>query len=159
MSSYITEPFAIVHNRTCPNIFQMSQDDYNFSINSKGLFTYWYEGKKFEEDVNNLESYCIEHAQTDSMDDYLFFMCFAENPEPEEKFDYTFYAMIASCVFLFLTMLIYVLLGETRKMFGKILVNYCFAMLIANAVLAYSNAGDIPTAQECRARGMILIFI
>lgn len=150
----VADSFALIHNRSCP-IYLYTDQDYNFTLDDRGIFHDYIEDGEVVKHVGNMNSYCIEHAKTPDSEGYYFFMCFPEIAN-EEKFQYTVWPLALSCLFLALTILTYLILNETRKMFGKILVNYCSATLLQYATLTYASSQAIPTAIDCKVRGMYM---
>ncbi|KAJ8958952.1 hypothetical protein NQ318_019723, partial [Aromia moschata] len=152
-------PFAIIHNRTCPKIYMMKEENYIFHLDDRGVLKYWQNLTEtyIYEDVSHSTSYCIEHTKKKNMEGYFFFMCFPEK-HINEKFQYTLWPKILSCIGLALTIAIYLILNETKKMFGKILVNYCVALLFQNSVLTYGQVYLTPTYVDCMLRAFSIIY-
>lgn len=133
----------------------MNEEKYHFSIDSQGKFSFNTTITPIvSEEIGDMNSYCMEHtiAEANNLNGYYIFKCFGV-PITEEKFRITFYAFQISCIFLILTIAIYVVLNEIRKVFGKILVLYCFAMLLESATLAYTASEKTRTTSECQALG------
>ncbi|KAJ8915633.1 hypothetical protein NQ315_003417 [Exocentrus adspersus] len=153
------DPYAVVSNRVCPSIYRLQKERYAYHLDENGTFELWHNKSKsfIAYEVSDLNSYCIEHAQTPSFSGYYFFMCFAENP-PAKKFEYTLWPKILSSIFLVLTVLVYIILHETRNMFGKLLVNYCFAVFFDNVLLTYAQMDLHPSHINCVLRGFGIIF-
>nr|XP_023016750.1 probable G-protein coupled receptor Mth-like 2 [Leptinotarsa decemlineata] len=152
------DPYATIYNTTCTKIYKMDQNEFNFTLHSGGTFTEFYSEGYHEVDVGDLHSYCVEHSKKNGFEGFFFFYCFPESDDSSTKFDYTFWPMVMSCIFLVLTIFIYVALKETRKMFGKILVNYCMATFFSFAFLIVAQLNDTPTAEECQIKAFSIIF-
>lgn len=128
----------------------MNEEKYHVTIDSKGVFSYYSNSTPLVlEDLDAMNSYCIEHAEKNDMSDYYIFKCFGD-PEPQVHFQYKFYAFILSCIFLVLTIAVYIILNEVRKVFGKILVLYCIAMLFESGTLAYAASAKTPDETDCQ---------
>ncbi|KAJ8931713.1 hypothetical protein NQ314_015341, partial [Rhamnusium bicolor] len=151
--------YAIIHNRTCPQIYMMKEDKYKFNLDNLGIFKYWQDRTEsfVENDIGHMNSYCIEHTKKKNIEGYFFFMCFGPQ-RINEKFQITVWPKILSCICLVLTIFIYLFLNETRKVFGKILISYCIALLFENAVLTYAQMNLHPTGIDCKLRSFSIIF-
>ncbi|XP_072393650.1 G-protein coupled receptor Mth2-like isoform X1 [Diabrotica undecimpunctata] len=150
--------FAIVHNRTCSNIYLMREGKHNVTIHDNGSFTEWHSTGFRTENVADPISYCIEHTQKKNMNGYYMFHCFPEKPTALTKFEYRLWPFIMSCVFLVLTVVVYIIIKEWRKMFGKILVSYCIASFFVYVILTLGQLYTEPTSTDCQLRAFFLIF-
>nr|XP_023024462.1 G-protein coupled receptor Mth2-like isoform X1 [Leptinotarsa decemlineata] len=152
-------PFALISNRTCSRIFLMSEERYIFNLLKNGVFRFYQNITEsfVEEGLDAPNSYCIEHSNSPKGMGFFFFKCFPDL-KIEEKFVYTKWSKILSCVFLVLTILIYLLLGETRNLFGKILINYCVGTLLLFLLLIYVHTDLEPNDSFCILLGYSLIF-
>lgn len=159
LSKYLLllEPYAVISNRICPSIYMLKEGVHTFHLDESGFFKFWQKKTKtmIPFPVSDMKSYCIEHTKTPRLDGYLFFMCFPEE-SPAKKFVYTVWAKVLSCVFLVLTVLVYAILHETRNVFGKLLVNYCAALFLNDAVLTYTQLSLNPSYANCLMRGKYL---
>ncbi|XP_057653086.1 G-protein coupled receptor Mth2-like [Diorhabda carinulata] len=151
------ENFAIIHNRTCPHIHMVNPDS-KITIHKNGSFTVWSKKEVSTSDVKNMNSYCMEHLQRGSKRDYYIFQCFPEDENTLTKFDYRIWPFILSTVLLILTILVYVFIKEWKKMFGKILINYCMASLCVFIFLLIAQSKTTPTETECQFRAFSIIF-
>ncbi|KAJ8915635.1 hypothetical protein NQ315_003419 [Exocentrus adspersus] len=153
------EPYAIIYNRSCSKIYMMKEDKYTFNLDDKGVFSLWQNDTRtfLKANVSDLKSYCIEHTKKKNVEGYFFFMCFPEK-HINAKFAYTAWPKILSCVCLVLTVAVYLILNETRNVFGKILVNYCVALFFENAVLIYAQLSLDPSTADCKFRSFAIIF-
>lgn len=136
----------------------MKESKYSFSIDSKGVFSFQTNYTPSQSDeIGKMNSYCMEHTIVESwnMNGYYVFKCF-DDVDPDEKFYYTGYAFILSSVALVLTMAVYILLNEVKKVFGKVLCLYCVTMLALSNTLAYNSFVDVSNAQ-CKITGEIFI--
>lgn len=91
------------------------------------------------------EMYCVEHVQ--SADPHLsgdrVLLCVIP---PTQKFLYTRVAMIISCIFIALTIIVYLWLQEKRNLFSKTLISYCVSLFLMYTNLAYVQFNkNIPT--------------
>ncbi|XP_056634919.1 probable G-protein coupled receptor Mth-like 6 isoform X1 [Diorhabda sublineata] len=155
------EPFGIIHNTTlCDGKFYlMNESRYIFNLEKNGEFKYWKNTTNsfVIEKPTDTTGYCIEHAHRHNMNGYFFFNCIPNTP-PKPKFRYTKWPKILSCIFLSLTIIIYVLLKQTKKLFGKILINYCVGTLCLYALLTYTQFDLQPKDISCHIVGYMLIF-
>lgn len=137
----------------------MSEQRYIFKLDSQGTFRYWQNVSDsfVYEPVEHPHSYCIEHSNKSGAEGFFFFMCFPETPV-KEKFKYTLVPKILSCVFLILTIFIYLVLNETRNIFGKILLNYCVGTLALFALLVYAQVDLKPSDDSCKLTGKVVKF-
>ncbi|CAG9814500.1 unnamed protein product [Phaedon cochleariae] len=152
-------PFAVISNRTCKRIYRMGEKRYTFNLLEDGRFRYWqnYTESYVYEDVSSQSSYCIEHSEKAGAHGFFFFKCFPEKGV-KEKFIFSRWPKIVSCIFLALTILIYVLLNETRTIFGKILMNYCVGTMFMFSLLTYSQYHIKTSNSLCKLAGYGLIF-
>ncbi|CAH1279116.1 unnamed protein product [Diabrotica balteata] len=155
------EPFAIVHNTTrCSGKFYlMSETRYIFNLLKNGEFQYWKNitNSFVIENPIDLSGYCIEYSNSPAFKGFFFFNCIPSAAN-KQKFNYTKWPKILSCVFLGLTILIYILLNQTKKLFGKILINYCISTLCMYALLTYAQSDLQPNDLPCQLVGFFLIF-
>ncbi|CAH1118011.1 unnamed protein product [Phaedon cochleariae] len=149
--------YSIIYNRTCKQIYMMRGNQFKFTLDRNGKFTEFTKKGNLSEDVYNMNSYCIEHSQG-RVNGYFFFRCFQDQESILSKFDITFWPLVLSCIFLVLTIFVYVVLKETKKMFGKILVNYCVAMLFVFTSLTVAQMNNRPGRAECRMKAFSIIF-
>ncbi|CAH1105132.1 unnamed protein product [Psylliodes chrysocephalus] len=159
-----TDPFAIVYNNSrCPTTFYiLSERRYQFNLLKNGEFQYWYNAtQSFIKESATKEGggYCIEHSNRKTAKGFFFFHCLVIPTKLPLKFEVTKYPKILSCIFLALTIFIYLILAQTKKLFGKILINYCTATFLMFAILIYAQfsvkAGDV----QCKLVGFGIIFI
>ncbi|KAG5889460.1 hypothetical protein JTB14_016440 [Gonioctena quinquepunctata] len=150
------DPFAIIYNSTYSPKYKLGAQDNNFTLHRNGLFTLFSSKGNTTVDIDNQYSYCIEYYERGKRGEYSFFHAFPA--KQTTKFDYTFWPMVLSSFFLALTIFIYVVLNETKKMFGKILVNYCVATFFSFSVLAYALVKENPTHTECEIKAFSIIF-
>ncbi|CAH2003758.1 unnamed protein product [Acanthoscelides obtectus] len=155
-----SDPFAIISNRTCSKIYLMNEKRYTFTLKKNGAFSYWQNTSNafVNETIEDPFSYCIEHSTRANLTGFFFFKCFKEIPY-KDKFRHTLWPKILSCVFLGLTILIYLLLKETNNLFGKILMNYCTATLLLFMFLVYAQVNLETNDVHCRTLGYIIIFV
>lgn len=101
-------------------------------------------------DHNMRISYCIEHARRKkgNLNGFQFFMCFPEYPKVE-KFEFTKWAKIASCIGLVLTISIYIILNKTQNLFGKSLVTYCISAFIVLILLLHAQFTENINDTDC----------
>ncbi|KAJ8978576.1 hypothetical protein NQ317_015993, partial [Molorchus minor] len=161
-SSRIENPedsFAVISNRTCKRIYIMNENRYIFKLLKNGTFTVWYNyTNSFRyEDVTFEYSYCIEHSHSKKAEGFFFFKCYDEM-EYKKKFEYTVVPKVFSCIFLGLTIAIYIFLRETRVLFGKILLNYCVATLIMFSILVIAQVDLSPPDIDCKIRGYSIVY-
>lgn len=90
--------------------------------------------------------YCVEHVEhtNPQLSGDRVLLCVLP---PIQKFLYTRVAMVISCIFIALTIIVYVWLQEKRNLFSKTLVTYCVSLFVMYTNLAYVQFNkDIPTA-------------
>lgn len=92
------------------------------------------------------------------MNDYYMFWCLAEAPL-EDKFTLTLWTKILSVVCLLITVVVYFILGEHRNTFGKILINYSFAMCSLMILLTIVHLTRRSSRIECKIKGKQIIFM
>lgn len=151
---WFLDPFAIIINTTCQKIILMSENRYIFNLTKNGVFMYWlnYTNSFISEDINQTNSYCFEHLKNKTESRFFFFKCRTENPV-KKRFIYPLVPKIVSCIFLILTIFIYFFLGETRSLFGKILINYCILTLFLFSLLCYTHRNLTPGDIACKFLG------
>lgn len=154
------DPFAVIYNSACSKVYMMKEDRYIFNLDEKGIFSLWKNNTQSftKRDVSETRSYCIEHTKKRDVEGYFFFMCFPER-NINEKFTYTSWPKMLSCVCLAMTIAVYLILNETRNLFGKILVNYCVALFFENAVLTYAQLSLHPTGIDCKIRSKCQFYL
>ncbi|KAF7274766.1 hypothetical protein GWI33_012561, partial [Rhynchophorus ferrugineus] len=152
-----TDEFAIIHGYSGKIYLQPS--DWEFHLDSRGVF------RLFDEKIGNEiyeptdDTYCIEHATKNGID--FGHRLFRKLPEKEVKYVINGYIMIVSSAFLLATVVIYVVLGETRKLFGKILVSFCCSLMFTFFLLVYTTFyfGSVkPGGYTCRIIGFLLLY-
>lgn len=155
------EPFAIVHNTTFCNgkFYLMSESRYIFNLEKNGELKYWRNitNSFVIDEPTNTTGYCIEHAYRPNSKGYFFFNCIQKNAD-KPKFQYTKWPKILSCIFLVLTIIIYIFLKQTKKLFGKILINYCVGTLCLYSLLTYAQFDLQPNDFSCQIVGFMLVF-
>lgn len=132
-----------------------------YRILKGGEFSYYYNlTSKFEiKAYNDPTSYCIEHAsKANSLNDYFTFWCMAESPL-EDKFTLTLWTKILSVVCLVITVVVYFILGEHRNTFGKILINYSFAMCSLMILLTIIHLTRRSSRIECKIKGKQILIL
>ncbi|KAF7274955.1 hypothetical protein GWI33_012382, partial [Rhynchophorus ferrugineus] len=151
--------FEIIYGTKCPRISVIRYNNFQYQITKNGSFRYFYNYTKefVEQDVLNLKSYCIEHVQKGNMQGYFLFDCY--EAEIKEKYTYTMGFKILSAVFLLLTMIIYVYTGETKNIFGKILISYCVSILFLMITLLVAHVNLNQTLLECKIRGYFITWL
>lgn len=89
--------------------------------------------------------YCVEHVQHQKphLNGDKVLLCVLP---PTQKFLYTRVAMVISCVFIALTIIVYLWLHEKRNLFSKTLITYCVSLFLMYTNLAYVQFNkNIPT--------------
>nr|CAI5821302.1 unnamed protein product [Callosobruchus analis] len=132
----------------------MNEKRYTFKLKSDGSFMYWQNASNtfVKEAIDDRLSYCIEHSTKANSIGFFFFKCFDEIPY-EDKFRHTLWPKVMSCVFLGVTIAIYVILRETHNLFGKVLMNYCTATFLLYLLLVYAQVNLEPNDVHCRIIG------
>nr|CAI5829581.1 unnamed protein product [Callosobruchus analis] len=138
----------------------MNEKRYTFKLKSDGSFMYWQNASNtfVKEAIDDRLSYCIEHSTKANSIGFFFFKCFDEIPY-EDKFRHTLWPKVMSCVFLGVTIAIYVILRETHNLFGKVLMNYCTATFLLYLLLVYAQVNLEPNDVHCRIIGYTIIFV
>lgn len=155
----IDDDFEIINGVGCRKVSLLFNNTIQYNIKKNGEYTYYYNlTSKFESKAyNDRTSYCIEHATKGKMNDYYMFWCLAEAPL-EDKFTLTLWTKILSVVCLLITVVVYFILGEHRNTFGKILINYSFAMCSLMILLTIVHLTRRSSRIECKIKAYILIF-
>lgn len=114
-----------------PRPISILKESKNFYIDASGVFSTY---SNITDSYNRYEpseySYCIEHAyKKGSVNGYTIFSR-ALKPQLQIKFVVTRWIKILSCVFLFLTMAVYLALPKMLNLFGKILLSYSLATFL-----------------------------
>lgn len=149
---FVSDPFAIVHKYECNGLYYLVEDRYKFNLTKEGLLDFQFLDKpvaRFKFGFEDRISYCIEHKDNK----FHFFMCLPEYPSPD-KFIFTEWAKIASCVFLVLTIVVYLVLKKANNLFGKSLICYCFTELLTMSVLLYVHTHKQINDKPCLAIGI-----
>lgn len=101
--------------------------------------------------------YCVEHVEHSrsllSGDKVL--LCVLP---PTPKFNYTRVAMLVSCVFIALTIIVYVWLHEKLNLFSKTLISYCVSLFLMYANLAYVQFNKDIGKSACTGIGKTLFL-
>lgn len=133
--TFILAEYAIIHGYKTKIYIPNAR---NYHLDDHGNFY------SFQEKIGNEvyppeeETYCIEHATKNGrVYGHTLFRIFPQTEYIEKKFLFNRWAMIASNIFLTITVLYYVLSKETRKVFGKTLVSFCSALFTLFVVLTY----------------------
>lgn len=144
----------------CRKVSLLFNNTIQYNIKKNGEYTYYYNlTSKFESKAyNERTSYCIEHATKGKMNDYYMFWCLAEAPL-EDKFTLTLWTKILSVVCLLITVVVYFILGEHRNTFGKILINYSFAMCSLMILLTIVHLTRRSSRIECKIKGKQIIIM
>lgn len=125
-----------------------------YAIGKGGEYQYYYNltSKMEKKAYNDPTSYCIEHATKGNLSDYFMFWCLAEAPL-EDKFTLTLWTKILSVMCLLITVVVYFIMGEHRNTFGKILINYSFAMCSLMILLLIVHLTRRMSRIECKIKG------
>ncbi|XP_044752714.1 probable G-protein coupled receptor Mth-like 3 [Coccinella septempunctata] len=158
------DPFVLIHGFTKP-IKPMSPKKYEFGVDRFGLFTvYINKTNSFQHHEVADGRYCIEHAFRESnikvlVDNYILFARGGKVPPIQMNILITRWLKIVSCIFLILTILVYLLLPKMRNLFGKILLCYCVATLVFFSSLTLSQfySNDFSDA-TCITMGFISLL-
>ncbi|CAG9853605.1 unnamed protein product [Phyllotreta striolata] len=155
-----TESFAIIHNNTrCKGIFYVLKESrYQFNLLKDGRFQYWYnDSQSYKQETPTQEGpgYCMEYSKKKGSTGYFFFSCMEVPP----KYGITKYPKILSCIFLALTIIIYLFLSQIKKLFGKILINYCVSTFMMFALLIYGQFSVNAKDDQCVIVGFGIVFV
>lgn len=149
---YIPDEYAIIHG-IGGKVIPLSR---NFFLDEIGSFHY-------TDTVLNKtliypsdeQIYCIEHARKNKLNSHLFF----KNPQPQPikiKFLILRWFELISCIFLLLTIFIYILIKETDQLFGKILVSFCSAIFVTYLLHFYFTFNPkISDISLCKSLGKL----
>ncbi|CAG9833810.1 unnamed protein product [Diabrotica balteata] len=156
----LKDDVAIIHGR--PGAVYLEPNVSSFYLDEHGNFY----SKKTESVYPRKEHpYCIEHATKNGINyghKYFGFLV-GKNPPMASKFYWNRAAMIFSGICLILTILFYVISRETKKIFGKILVCFCFSLLFLYSFLVYHtfnmNLHYKPTKTTCKVIGFFIIYL
>ncbi|XP_045470220.1 probable G-protein coupled receptor Mth-like 3 isoform X2 [Harmonia axyridis] len=132
------DPFILIHNNFKP-IQLLSERKYEIQLDRSGVFSASYRNSSSQSKTYNI-TYCVEHAFKEingkvKINAYRIFVKPKQPPIPT-KILITRYIKIVSCIFLLLTIAVYLLLPNMRNLFGKMLLNYCVSTFIFFASLA-----------------------
>ncbi|XP_060518274.1 G-protein coupled receptor Mth2-like [Cylas formicarius] len=153
--------FEVIYDTRCPRVTLLANNTISYTIDKDGVFKYYhnYSGTFIEKTYDHPQSYCIEHAvkKEKNIAGYHIFNCHSQT-EVIAKFEFTLWAKIASVIFLVITIVCYIAMGETRNTFGKILINYCVAMMLLMLILTIAHRYLIVSRIECKIRGYSIIL-
>ncbi|KAG5889457.1 hypothetical protein JTB14_016437 [Gonioctena quinquepunctata] len=129
-----SDDFAIIHGY--PGKVFLDPSISEFSLDRKGHF---HNGKTDEIFPPEKPVYCIEHAtkRNRTLSHKYFGQYAGASPPLTKKFVLNRVAMIISGIFLIVTMIFYIFTRETKKVFGKALVGFCFTLLMLYGCLVY----------------------
>ncbi|XP_045470215.1 probable G-protein coupled receptor Mth-like 6 isoform X2 [Harmonia axyridis] len=135
------DPFIIIHNNFKP-LQLLSERKYEIQLDKSGVFSARNRNSSSQSKTYN-HIYCVEHAfkemnGTMTMNAYRIFVKPKQPPIPK-KILITRYIKIVSCIFLLLTIAVYLLLPKMRNLFGKMLLNYCVSTFIFFASLTLTQ--------------------
>ncbi|XP_066155954.1 G-protein coupled receptor Mth2-like [Euwallacea fornicatus] len=156
----IDDDFEVLYGVGCPNVSIRLNNTIQYTIQKNGSYTFYHNfTSKFEEHhYSKFNSYCLEYATKNNKSyGYHLFVCFESSPL-ESKFALTLWSKIVSCICLLMTIIVYFVLGEHKSTFGKILINYCVAMICLMTTLTVAHLDRKNTQLECKIRGYLLIF-
>ncbi|KAL3282448.1 hypothetical protein HHI36_005634 [Cryptolaemus montrouzieri] len=147
------EPFAIIHGFGS-GLYVLNENKYNFTVDKSGAYiSYQNKTESFKYHSVLERSYCMEYAQKGEMNKYALF-AEPSKPKLETKFAVTRWVKILSCIFLILTICVYLLLPKMRNLFGKILLSYSVSTLLFFFLLSFSQFYYNTTSNEvCRIMG------
>nr|AXC32920.1 G-protein coupled receptor Mth-like 11 protein [Dastarcus helophoroides] len=151
------ESFGIVHGIDY-KIYYLNPKKNQFYMDPNATFHFYLNRTgNFEEFRATDRAYCVEHAfKPRALNGYGFFFIL-EKPF-FLNFAVTRWVKFVSCLFLILTMLVYILLGETRKLFGKTLISYCMATLLCFAFLTYLQFFKYKYTAVCKILAFLSLF-
>ncbi|KAK9869403.1 hypothetical protein WA026_003158 [Henosepilachna vigintioctopunctata] len=140
-NSQICAQIKCIH-KCCPdgqsfvkgNIFNCT-DNFIYGVN---LHSY----SNIQDPLVSENVYCMEHQyrKRNGVDKGLYIIFFKSTPPTiEVKYSVTRWVKIVSCIFLLLTIAVYVFLPKMRNLFGKILLNYCTATFLMYLFLTISQ--------------------
>ncbi|KAK9869405.1 hypothetical protein WA026_003160 [Henosepilachna vigintioctopunctata] len=119
------DPFVVIHGTRKPFYFL---DSYNFTIDRKGMLAiHMNETHKYFEVSDG--QYCFEHLKRGTNNVYITLSPSSE-PEIPMKFSITRWIKLISCIFLLLTISVYLIVPKMRNLFGKILLSYSVATFL-----------------------------
>lgn len=155
----VTDEYELIYGTKCPQVSLLRKNTIQYTITKNGKFRYYYNFSEsfLEEDWSEFKNYCLEHATKGSTSGYHIFMCYSK--EVPEKFTFTLWAKILSCVFLVITVGIYVYLDEIKSTFGKILISYCLTMFCLITTLIVSHLHLSSLKIDCKIRAYLIIFL
>lgn len=138
----ISGPFILVHGFTKP-IKRLSAQKYKFNVDRFGIFSVYNNGTDLFESHEVSDSiYCIEHVvdiKKSRVNNYTIFIKKSKTPPIPTNILITRWLKIVSCIFLVLTISVYLYLPKMRNLFGKILLSYCVSTLAFFTLLVLSQ--------------------
>lgn len=145
--------FGIIHGSTCKKYAATSSIDYKVDewgylhLREKGVLKTY---KPSE------EMYCVEHVEHSNsrLSGDKVLLCVLP---PVSKFNYTRVAMVVSCVFIVLTIIVYIWLHEKLNLFSKTLISYCVSLFVMYANLAYVQFNKDIEKNACTNIGKIKV--
>ncbi|XP_045470217.1 G-protein coupled receptor Mth2-like isoform X2 [Harmonia axyridis] len=127
------DPFAVITGFADEMMRQKSTS--HFSLDKFGTFSLENGSSVTKYNVTN-RSYCIEHVlNNNELEINGFHLYTSKVEENEVETFHSRWMKLVSCIFLSLTIVIYLILPTMRNLFGKILLNYCVSTLILFACL------------------------
>ncbi|KZC04194.1 putative G-protein coupled receptor Mth-like 3 [Dufourea novaeangliae] len=114
--------------------------------------------------VHSYDSYCLDVFSNGSAQSLL---CFTQNEPERPKIRYTVTSILqaTSCVFLFLTLLVYMFLPSLQNLHGKTLMCHSASLLLSYICLAiipwvtpFQGFEDTSATAYCAALGYVMLF-
>lgn len=149
-----SDEYELIYGVKCGKFTLIASNRIQYSIKKRGEFSYFHNLSRIfvQHNHSDSRSYCLEHATKGNISGYYLFRCF--DPIPlDEKFSYTLWSKILSCVFLLVSMVVYFYLDEIKTTFGKILINYCLTMIFLMITLILAQITREPGRTSCKIKG------
>ncbi|KAL1490637.1 hypothetical protein ABEB36_013298 [Hypothenemus hampei] len=157
----ISDDYELIYGTKCEQVSIDYKKKYNVDENGEIHVYHIHDKKYITEPYYEFRSYCLEYAVKKELNVSGYHIFWCKTSRLDDKFAFTLWAKIFSCICLVFTILIYFYLDEFKSTFGKILISYCIAMIgllvsltVAHLRLQWYLAGTT----ECKFRGYLLIF-
>ncbi|XP_045467311.1 probable G-protein coupled receptor Mth-like 3 isoform X2 [Harmonia axyridis] len=149
-------PFALIHGKP-KSIYRLKNID--FKIDKSGTFSVYRNATgSYSHYKSSEQMYCFEHAKKGRINGYNFF---AKVPQLKlkMKFVITRWLKILSCIFLLLTIAVYLILPKMLNLFGKILLSYSLATFMFFFLLCLTDfLNEKYDDSTCKTMGFLSIL-
>ncbi|XP_031617372.1 G-protein coupled receptor Mth2 isoform X2 [Contarinia nasturtii] len=148
--------YGILHSFNCEKMYVLNPND------EEDLHYLHKDGRLYlvDKEPYDQNQYCIENVVTPNgtVGAYAFLCAVNDTFEQPTKFTYYPYGLMTSCVFLALTLIVYLLLPKLLNLHGKTLVCYVTTMLASYITLAILQINTGPRPEFCEEMAYFLLF-